>query len=156
MLSTVVRLTAIIWLLSGTLALAHNDCAPGVVKERCDLMERQGDDMKIIGDMAKGKTTFDAAKAGEAARDIGVTARKIHELFPEGSGGGTSEALPAIWEHWDDFTAKADDLGKAADTLAAALDSGDPDWKSAFQGVSDACKACHQDYRKKKEKKAQQ
>ena len=56
-------------------------------------MERQADDMKIIGDMAKGKTTFDAAKAGEAARDIAVTARKIHELFPEGSGGGTSEAL---------------------------------------------------------------
>ena len=41
-------------------------------------MERQGDDMKIIGDMAKGKTKFDAAKAAEAARDIGVTARKIH------------------------------------------------------------------------------
>jgi cytochrome c556 len=156
MLSTAVRLTAIIWLLSATLALAHSDCAPGVVKERCDLMERQGDDMKIIGDMAKGKTTFDAAKAAEAARDIVITAKKIHELFPEGSGGGTSEALPAIWEHWDDFTAKADDLGKAAETLAAALDGGDADWKGAFQGVSDACKACHQDYRKKKEKKAQQ
>jgi cytochrome c556 len=156
MLSSAVRLTAIIWLLSATLALAHSDCAPGVVKERCDLMERQSDDMKIIGDMAKGKTTFDAAKAADAARDIVVTAKKIHELFPEGSGGGTSEALPAIWEHWDDFTAKADDLGKAAETLVAALDGGDPDWKGAFQGVSDACKACHQDYRKKKEKKAQQ
>jgi cytochrome c556 len=118
-------------------------------------MERQADDMKIIGDMAKGKTPFDAAKAAEAARDIGVTAKKIHELFPEGSGGGKSEALPAIWEHWDDFTAKADELGTAADTLAAALDGGDPDWKGAFRGVSDACKACHQDYRKKKEKKAQ-
>ena len=32
---------------------------------------------------------------GEAARDIGVTAKKIHELFPEGSGGGTSEAVTA-------------------------------------------------------------
>jgi len=155
MLSTVVRLTAIIWLLPATLALAHTDCAPGVVKERCDLMERQADDMKIIGDMAKGKTKFDAVKAAEAARDIGVTAKKIHELFPEGSGGGKSEALPAIWEHWDDFTAKANELGAAADTLAVALDGGDPDWKGAFQRVSDACKACHQDYRKKKEKKAQ-
>jgi len=145
-----------IWLLSSTVVLAHTDCAPGVVKERCDLMERQKDDMKVIGDMAKGTTSFDAAKAAEAARDIGVTAKKIHELFPEGSGGGTSEALPAIWEHWDDFTAKADDLGKAAETLAVALDNGDADWKSAFKGVSDACKACHQDYRKKKEKKAQQ
>ena len=66
MFSTIVRSAAGIWLLSATLALAHDDCGPGVVKERCDLMERQGDDMKIIGDMAKGKTLFDAAKAAEA------------------------------------------------------------------------------------------
>ena len=78
-----------------TLALAHEG-ATGVVKERMDLMERQKDDMKLIGDMAKGKTPFDAAKAAEAARDISVTAKKIHELFPKGSEGGESEALPAI------------------------------------------------------------
>ncbi len=154
MLSTLVRLTALLCLLTATTALAH-DGATGVVKERMDLMERQKDDMKLIGEMAKGTKPFDAAKAAEAARDIAVTAKKIHELFPEGSGGGKSEALPAVWEHWDDFTAKADELGNAADTLASSLDGSDPQWKGAFQGVSDACKACHQDYRKKKEKKAQ-
>jgi cytochrome c556 len=79
MLSICVRLTAMIWLLSATVALAHQDCAPGVVKERCDLMKRQADDMKIMGEMAKGTKPFDAAKAAEAARDIAVTAKKIHE-----------------------------------------------------------------------------
>ncbi len=69
--------------------------------------------------------------------------------------GGKSEALPAVWEDWDGFTAKADELGSAADALASGLDSGDPDWKGAFQGVSDACKACHQDFRAKKKEKAQ-
>jgi cytochrome c556 len=152
--STLVRLTALLCLVSATIALAHEG-ATGVVKERMDLMDRQKDDMKLIGQMAKGTTPFDAAKAAEAARDISVTAKKIHELFPEGSGGGKSEALPAVWENWDDFTTKADELGKAADTLAASLDGGDSEWKGAFQGVSDACKACHQDYRKKKEKQAQ-
>ena len=35
-------------------------------------MKRQQKDMKLIGDMAKGKKPFDAAKAAEAARDISV------------------------------------------------------------------------------------
>ena len=48
------------------LALAHEE-ATGVVKERMDLMEDQKDAMKLMGDMAKGKTPFDTAKAAEAA-----------------------------------------------------------------------------------------
>jgi len=138
---------------SATLALAHEG-ATGVVKERMDLMDRQKDDMKIIGDMAKGKTPFDAAEAAEAASDIGLTAKKIPELFPEGSTGGKSEALPAIWEKWDRFTANADDLGSAADALVSVLgDSENQDWKAAFEKVGEACKSCHEDFRAKKKKK---
>ena len=135
-----------------TLALAHEE-ATGVVKERMDLMDRQKDDMKVIGDMIKGKTPFDAAKAAEAAGDIGVTAKKIHELFPEGSGGeeNKSDALPSIWKNWDRFTANADDLGSAAEALATALgDSANQDWKAAFQKVGEACKSCHEDFRAEK------
>ena len=138
---------------SATLALAHEG-ATGVVKERMDLMDRQKDDMKIIGDMAKGKTPFDAAEAAEAASDIGLTAKKISELFPEGSTGGKSEALPAIWEKWDRFTANAEDLGSAADALVSALgDSENQDWKAAFEKVGEACKSCHEDFRAKKKVK---
>ena len=138
---------------SATLALAHEG-ATGVVKERMDLMDRQKDDMKIIGDMAKGKTPFDVAEAAEAASDIGLTAKKIPELFPEGSTGGKSEALPAIWEKWDRFTANADDLGSAVDALVSALgDSENQDWKAAFEKVGEACKSCHEDFRAKKKVK---
>ncbi len=132
-----------------TLALAHEG-AMGVVKERMDLMDRQKDDMKIIGDMAKGVVPFDAAKAAEAARDISVTSKKIPELFPEGSEGGESDALPAIWKEWDRFTKSADDLDRVAGELTTALEAGNPDWKAAFKKVGDACKACHQDFRAKK------
>jgi cytochrome c556 len=96
MIVTPLRVALLLCLASATLALAHEG-ATGVVKERMDLMESQKDAMKLIGDMAKGKTPFDAAKAAEAARDISVTAKKIPELFPEGSGGDKSEALPAVW-----------------------------------------------------------
>jgi predicted CxxxxCH...CXXCH cytochrome family protein len=139
-------------LLTGTLAIAHEGVT-GVIKERMDLMERQKDDMKLIGDMAKGKTPFDAAKAAEAARDLSVTSKKIAELFPEGSLHEKSEALPAIWENWDRFTANAEDLDRVAAELATTLDAGNPDWTGSFQKVSDACKACHQDFRAKKKEK---
>jgi len=149
------QLALVVYLVSATLALAHEG-ATGVVKERMDLMKRQQDDMKLIGDMAKGKTPFDAAKAAEAARDISLTAKKIHELFPEGSEGGKSDALPAIWQEWDRFTGNAEDLESVANALAASLgDSAAQDWKTAFQKVTDACKACHQDFRAKKKEHGQ-
>ena len=152
MIVTPLRVALLLCLASATLALAHEG-ATGVVKERMDLMETQKDAMKLIGDMAKGNTPFDAAKAAEAARDISLTAKKIPELFPEGSGGekNKSDALPAVWEKWDRFTANADDLEGAADALSSALDgSANQDWKPAFQKVSDVCKSCHQDFRAKK------
>jgi len=132
-------------------ALAHEG-ATGVVKERMDLMDSQKDAMKVIGEMAKGKTPFDAAKAAEAARDIETTAQKIHELFPEGSTGHPSDAKPEIWTHWDEFTGDADKLNAAAKDLAAVLEAGSPDWKGDFKTVIDACKTCHKTFRKKKKK----
>jgi len=133
-----------------TLALAHEG-ATGVVKERMDLMKGQQKQMKLIGDMAKGKTSFDAAKAAAAARDLGTTTKKVPDLFPEGTSGHPSEALDAIWKEWDHFTANAKDAEAAANELASSLDgAGGQDWKPAFQKVTDACKSCHQDFRAKK------
>ena len=131
-----------------TYAGAHEG-ATGVVKERMDLMKRQQRDMKLIGEMAKGKTAFDAAKAAEAARDIGVTSAKIPDLFPEGSDGHPSEALPSVWQEWDRFTKNAEELKRAAGALEQALTRGQ-DWKAALQTVTDGCKSCHQDFRAKK------
>jgi cytochrome c556 len=135
--------------LFATLALAHEG-ATGVVKERMDLMKGQQEDMKLLGDMAKGKVPFEAAKAAAAARDLNTTAKKIADLFPEGSNGHPSDALPAIWKDWDRFKGNANDLETSADALAASLDgAGDKDWKAALRQVTDVCKSCHEDFRAK-------
>jgi cytochrome c556 len=155
MISRPFCLTLLACALSATLALAHEG-ATGVVKERQDLMDSQKDAMKVIGDMAKGKKPFDAAAATKAANDIHTTAKKIQDLFPKGSGGekNKSDALPAVWEKWDRFTANADDLATAADALAKALgDSASEAWKPALQKVGEACKSCHEDFRAEKKEK---
>jgi cytochrome c556 len=132
------------------LALAHEG-ATGVVKERMDLMKRQQKDMKLLGEMAKGKTPFDGAKAAAAAKDLANTAKKIPDLFPQGSAGHPSDALPAIWEDWDHFTGNAGHLETNANALAEHLDGASGDgWTGALQKVTDSCKDCHESFRAKK------
>jgi cytochrome c556 len=127
--------------------IAHEG-ATGVVKERMDLMKGQQKNMKLIGDMAKGKKRFDAEKAAAAARDLGSTTRKIPELFPKGSSGHPSEALDAVWEDWDQFVEDAKKAEGAANDLAAMLESNPPqDWKADFKTMIDACKSCHESFR---------
>jgi cytochrome c556 len=150
MISKLVWIAVFVGAAFATLALAHEG-ATGVVKERMDLMKGQQKQMKLIGDMAKGKTPFDAAKAAAAARDLGTTTKKIPDLFPEGTSGHPSEALDAIWKDWDRFTGSAKDAEAAANELASSLDgAGGQDWKPAFQKITDAYKSCHQDFRAKK------
>jgi cytochrome c556 len=129
------------------LALAHEG-ATGVVKERMDLMDTQKEAMKVMGAMAKGTAPFDAAKAKAAAQEIEDTAKKIPELFPEGTGGHPSEAKPEVWTKWDEFTADAEGLESAAADLILALEAPEaPEWKAKFKGVIDACKTCHKTFR---------
>jgi cytochrome c556 len=131
-------------------AFAHEG-ATGVVKERMDLMKGQQKQMKLIGDMAKGKKTFDAAKAAAAARDLGKSTQKIPDLFPEGSNKHPSEALDAVWKEWDRFKGDAHDAEAAADALAETLETSGEDWKGAFKKMTDACKSCHETFRAKEE-----
>ena len=133
-----------------TLALAHEG-ATGVVKERMDLMKGQAKQMKLIGDMAKGKKKFDAAKAAAAAHDLGATTKKIPDLFPEGSNKHPSEALDAVWKEWDRFKGDAHDAEAAANALESALQASGQDWRAAFKKMTDACKACHESFRAEEE-----
>jgi len=146
MISRLTRLTALLLVAFIPVAVAHEG-ATGVVKERMDLMDTQKEAMKVIGAMAKGKVPFDATTAAEAAQEIEVTAKKIPELFPEGTGGHASEAKPEVWTQWDKFEGDADALGVAAKDLIAALETSAPDWKAKFKGVIDACKTCHKTFR---------
>jgi cytochrome c556 len=140
-------LTALALLAFVPLAFAH-ESATGVVKERMDLMDTQKEAMKVIGAMAKGTAPFDAAKAASAAQEIEDTAKKIPELFPEGTGGHPSEAKPEVWTKWDEFTADAEGLETAAKNLVMALEAPEaPEWKAKFKGVIDACKTCHKTFR---------
>lgn len=111
---------------------------------REELMMLIGKNTKVLGDMAGGKTAFDAA-AAEAARSALVAAAADIPAKFEGQGSdGGSEARPEIWTNWDDFLIKA----KALETAAAGLDATSLEGVQAGMGtIGGACKGCHMSYR---------
>jgi cytochrome c556 len=131
-------------LLTATVAL----CAAGAlfaaeatnqtVIDRQALMKEMGGGAKVLGDMAKGVTPFDADAASAAIALLTGKANLITDAFAANETDPESEALPAIWESPGDFAAKADDLFKAA--LSA-------DVQASLQVIGGACGTCHKAYR---------
>jgi cytochrome c556 len=69
-------------------------------------------------------------------------------LFPEGSGGDDTDALPAIWENPEEFNAAVAKAEKATAELPDAAASGDRKAIiAAFKAVGESCKGCHEKYR---------
>ena len=103
-----------------------------------------------IGAMVKGKVPFDA-RVAQANADLVVTlARLPWSAFIEGSDKGDTNAKPEVWTQPDKFKAAAQRLQDATVKLAEAAKTGNADAvKTAFGATSEACKSCHEDFRKR-------
>jgi len=128
-------------------ALSHQG-AQGVVKMRMEAMESVATSTKKLGNMQK-TGVIDTRAAAAAAQNLSVHAAAIGELFEEQNIQAPSEARPEIWDNWEDFLAKADAMGQAAEVLKTAGD--DPAaFAAGMQALGQSCTACHQAYRVKK------
>ncbi len=133
------------------MAFAHGG-ATGIIKHRMDAMTSIGDSMKLIVASARGQRAFDKDAIKGAAARISAHATDIPKLFPEGSLDKPTEAVPAIWQDWDRFTALATDLETSAKALETKVDSlSDPSELGAFiPAMGQTCKSCHESFRIKK------
>ncbi|MEJ0012315.1 MAG: cytochrome c [Bauldia sp.] len=124
-------------------ALAQDD----PVGARQKLMKMNNASIRAAFGLATGKAPYDAAKAGDAMKQIITDMDQFLTLFPEGSTGGQTEASPDVWTHMEDFEALA--LKLQTDALAAAniAPSGPDAFKAAVLAVNADCTACHQKYR---------
>lgn len=144
-MARLVTLLALLLTVAGA-AMAHNGVKNPAVMARMDAMSAIGAATKVLGQMARGSLAFDVDRARMAAQDIAKHAAETPALFRAKEDDPKSEALPVIWETFDDFTAKSKDLEDVAKALAASVASVD-DVRGAMKGLGDTCKACHQDYR---------
>ncbi len=127
----------------GLSAAVAQEATNPVVIERQALMKIIGKNTKVLGDMAGGKTAFDAAAADAAKIAIATAAEKIPAVFEANETDPESEAKPEIWSNWEDFLIKA----AALPTAVAALDATTLEGLQAgMKGVGGACGSCHKAY----------
>jgi cytochrome c556 len=134
-------------LVLGTAASAAFAAAqdPDVIARK-EAMGLIGSNVKKLTQMTKGEIDFDAAAAQASFALIAEKAATVPVLFePQSNTDPESEAKDAIWENWDDFVAKANDLKLAADA-GATVDSPQA-LGAAMGGLGGACKECHSVYK---------
>lgn len=134
--------------------LAHADAAEDAIEARHGFMKMMAMNMGVLAGMAKGEIAYDAAAATTAGNNIETLTHydTLPALFIPGTSvdeGQDSEALPAIWEKSEDFANKFAALGEAATGAGAAAGGGADAVGPVVQKLGEACKACHDDYRKK-------
>ena len=132
---------------AATSAIAHEGVKNPAVMARMNGMTNIAAEVKVLGDMAKGLAPFDQAAARAAAASIARHAAETSKLFQPREDDPKSEALPVIWENFDDFTAKSLELETIALGLSTSIDSTD-DLRPALQQLGANCSACHEIYRK--------
>ncbi len=134
-------------LIIATTAFAHEDVKNPTVKARMMAMSNIAGQMKTLGGMAKGAVAFDLEQAKAALAEIEKTAKTVPALFKDNETDPKSEALPAIWSNYADFTAKSDAMTSAAANALTSFASQD-DLVPSMQALGGSCKSCHSAYRK--------
>ncbi len=122
------------------------------IADRKAIMKNVGGAMGELGKIMKGEAEYDARVAVLAFRTMNAAALGIGSHFPEGTEtGGETTVAPAIWSDRSGFQAA---LAKFQADTAAAIAAAPAD-KDAFQPVfgqvASNCKACHENYRVKKQ-----
>lgn len=141
-----------VWAAAGTalvLATALVAQAATPAEQRREVMKLTGTQMRDSTAFLSGQSPWDAAKAATLMNGIAANAKKLHGLYPAGSGSEPkSEAAPAIWTNKADFDKRLTEMETLAKTAAKAKTV--DEFKPAFQKVGATCKSCHDIYRKKK------
>ncbi|WP_207063418.1 cytochrome c [Motiliproteus sp. SC1-56] len=137
------------------LAAAPDDA----IKARKGLMRLYAFNVGLVGDMAKGKSDYDAQVAATAADNLLILSRlDTGALWPPGSHERNSEleektrALPAFWEDPEGVRKAGEELGKALKGLSEAAGNGLPSLRQAMKPVGEGCKGCHKEFRAEKKK----
>ncbi|HEV7291983.1 MAG TPA: cytochrome c [Devosia sp.] len=130
----------------GSGVVAQDDFTPPETAE--EAVELRQATMRENGGIVRSASGLSGDEAAAAMQTLLTNFTQIPALFPEGSIVGDSEALPAIWENWEEFVAITDAGRAAAEEGLAAAQAGDTQgYTAALKSVSQTCGTCHQQFR---------
>ncbi|MBS7546060.1 c-type cytochrome [Ancylobacter oerskovii] len=134
---------AVVSAIAATSVLAQDPVA-----EREKLMKEWGQVTRPVGAMLKGSQPFDLAAVQAALDSYAKNAAALPALFPAGSDGGKTEALPAVWTKNAEFNALFVKFGADATAARAAI-TDEASFKANIPDVIRTCGTCHQTFRAK-------
>ena len=111
--------------------------------ERSKLMQNIRLEFSVLARMSREKIEFDESLAESTRLNLLKFAASTPAIFDDDDLPINSEALPAIWENWDDFVSKSEDLEfvlEGVDTSTLL------DLRDSLGNVGAACGSCHQKY----------
>ena len=140
------KLIILVSLTISSVAFAHSGVKDKNVKERMMLMKEMAGNTKIIGQMLKGKTSFDTIQVKLALERLSALSLETPKVFTINATDPKSEAMPNIWDEFDEFTKLSKDLAETSIVLANSVENPE-DLRPALKRISSGCKACHSRYR---------
>jgi len=143
-MKSVLKLVAVAAIVIAGTAYANDKITNPAVKERVALMQTVRVNTGTLGDMAQGKTAFDAAAATTARANLAAAAAQIVAHFEAEEEDPFSRAKPDIWMAFDDYTTKAEALVTAAEAIDASSLAG---LQAGMGAVGGSCQSCHELYR---------
>ena len=103
-----------------------------------------------LDNMVRNKKPYNKEEAIRNADFVAMLAPVPRTFFGEGTDQGETRAKPEIWSHRADFDAKMDKMNEEAAKLPQVVRGGDlAALRRQVEETEKACKACHDDYRKK-------
>lgn len=136
-------------LLTATVGLAYAG-GHSPLEKREAAMKVMGGSAGTIGEMLKGTTDFDAAKANAALVAMSEALVGFGDHFPEGTeAAGTNRfaAGPNIWSDRAGFEAEIAKFDAAIDAAIAANPQDKASLGAAFGVIGQSCQSCHEGYR---------
>ena len=121
----------------------------GMITYRQSVMKANAGHLTAVVTIIKGQVPFtdDLKVHTHALAELAIIAGHV---FPEGSGTGETRALPAIWEKPEDFKKAYEAYQTAAANLAKTAETDPKAVPAAVGELGKACKACHDNFQKKK------
>lgn len=124
--------------------------ANNVVEFRKALLQLVRSNMGPLGAMAKGNIPYDPEVMSVNALRIEQLGLMLEDYFiPDTTKFDVDTGAKAkIWDNFDDFAAKANDMVSAAQALQEVVAEGDEgNYRSAIGKIGGTCKGCHDEYK---------
>jgi len=141
-------------LVAGLVGAAHAQAPFGkpeqAIKYRQSAMFIMGQHFGRIGAVVKGERPYNKDEVAKNAAIAAEMSKLPWDGFVAGTDKGETHAKPEIWTNAAKFKSDAEKMEKEIGKLAEVAKGGDLNAvKAQFGATGKACKACHDDFKKK-------